>query len=67
MPGDKVENLLVPKPLRRLAMHFEGRRFKQQAVAPVFQGGHIRVERFPFVADDDHVTGRRKAALGRKL
>ena len=50
--GDEVENLLVPKPTRRLAVHFQGRRLEEEDMAAVFQSSHIGVERLPVIADE---------------
>src|SRR5262249_56086485 len=58
--GDEGEDLLVPKPTGCLAMDFERRRFEDQDMAAVFQGGYVGIERLPVVADQGHVTARRK-------
>ena len=55
--GHEVENLLIPKPTRSLAMHFQGRRLEEEDMAAVLQGSHVGVERFPVVADQRQPTG----------
>ena len=59
----EIENVLVPKPASSLAMNFERAGSELQAMTAVFQGSHIRVQRFPLVGDDGD-PARRRELLG---
>ena len=56
--GHEIENVLVPEPAGRLTMDFERAGGELQAMAAVFQGSHIRVQRLPLVGNDGHPAGR---------
>src|SRR6266581_426111 len=57
MVGDKVKDLLVPKPAGCLAMDLQRTRLEEQQVAAIFQGGHVLVERLPIIPYQDDSAG----------
>src|SRR5262249_29351472 len=54
---DEVEKPLVPKPTRRLPVHFQDRRLEEENMAAVLQGSHVGIERLPVIADQRQPAG----------
>ena len=57
---DEVKDLLVPEPLARSDVSFNGRRLEENHVAPVHQGSDICVNAVPIVRNDGNLTLRRE-------